>query len=183
MRTRRKHSIIDKLPPTLKDAVEQMLQADFTYEEIAGFIRDHGYPISTSSVHRYARNLNATIESLRMTQENFRVMLEEINKYPQLDTTEGILRLLSHNLLEAIQNTSEDRWKQVDPEDLMRQSTALIRAAAYKSKVDLGNKDVLEAGFEQTKKMLFDAMMKERPDLYQEVSRFLAEKSEGEVAE
>ena len=42
-----------------------------------------------------------------MAQENFRVIMEEINKYPALDTSEGIIRLLSHNVLESIQNTSE----------------------------------------------------------------------------
>ena len=46
----RKHSIIDSLPTTLKEAVEQMMQENFTYAEIADFIKQNGYEISTTSV-------------------------------------------------------------------------------------------------------------------------------------
>ena len=33
--SRRKHSKIDKLPPDIKDTVEDMIRSDFTYSEIA----------------------------------------------------------------------------------------------------------------------------------------------------
>ena len=96
-RKRRKHSKIDKLSPELKATVEDMMKADFTYAEIADYIKDQtDQPISISSVCRYAANLNESVETLRMAQENFRVIMEEINKYPALDTSEGIIRLLSH---------------------------------------------------------------------------------------
>ena len=78
----RKHSIIDSLPATLKDTVEQMMQENFTYAEIADFIKQNGYEISTTSVWRYASNLNASIQQLKMAQENFRVIMDEIGKYP-----------------------------------------------------------------------------------------------------
>ena len=38
-RKRRKHSIIDKLPPDLKATVEEMMKSDFTYQEIADYIK------------------------------------------------------------------------------------------------------------------------------------------------
>ena len=136
-RKRRKHSKIDKLSPELKATVEDMMKADFTYAEIADYIKDQtDQPISISSVCRYAANLNESVETLRMAQENFRVIMEEINKYPALDTSEGIIRLLSHNVLESI----------------------------------------LNAGFEQVKSMVFEAMARERPDLYKDVAKFLEEK-------
>ena len=143
---RRKHSKIDKLPPTLKEAVEQMMQSDFTYAEIVDFLKNEGYEISIASVCRHARTLNASLQQLKMAQENFRVIMEEIERYPALDTTEGIIRLLSHNMLETIQNMGEDEWQTMKPEDLVKQSTALIKAASYKQNMDLKNKDILEAG-------------------------------------
>lgn len=155
-----------------------MLQSGFIYSDVADFIRDNGVEISVSSVHRYASALNTTIENLRMAHENFRVVMEEVSKYPLLDTSEGIIRLLSHQVLEAIQHTPTERWKEVEPEKLMKQASALVRAAAYKSNIDLKNKEILDTGYEQVKKMVFDAMMKERPDLYNEVSRFLSEKQQ-----
>lgn len=137
-RKRRKHSKIDKLSPELKATVEDMMKADFTYAEIADYIKDQtDQPISISSVCRYAANLNESVETLRMAQENFRVIMEEINKYPALDTSEGIIRLLSHNVLESIQNTPEEKWKNIDPEALLKQATSLVKAAAYKKNMDL----------------------------------------------
>ena len=176
---RRKHSIIDKLPPSLKETVEQMLQSNFTYAEIVDYIKKQGYEISTSSVWRHATNLSATIETLRMAQENFRVIMEEIGKYPQLDTTEGIIRLLSHQVLEAIKNTKEEAWKDLDPIKLIGQATSLVKAASYKSSTDIKNKELLDQGFEQVKGYVFEAMAKENPELYTKVKDFLETKKDG----
>lgn len=181
-RRNRKHSIIDKLPTPLKDTVEQMMQSNFTYAEIANYIRDNGFEISVSSVHRHASSLNATVEALRMAQENFRVIMDEVSRYPMLDTSEGIIRLLSHYVLEAIQATPEERWKSIDPIKLIRQATSLVRAASYKTSTDIKSKDILDAGYEQVKTLVFEAMARERPDLYKEVRGFLAarQKEDGE---
>ncbi len=175
-RQRRKHSIIDKLPSDLKAAVEQMMMNDFTYAEIADFIQSQGYEISVSSVWRHASTLNATVQSLRMASENFRVMMEEVAKYPQLDTTEGIIRLLSHQVFEAIVKQPEDKWADIDPADLIKQASALVRAASYKRNIDLKNASILEAGYEQVKVLVFEAMAQENPELYKQVSKFLESK-------
>ncbi len=176
IKQRRKHSIIDKLPGTLKDTVDQMCQTDFTYAEIVDFIKGQGYDISASSVWRYASSLNASLQSLRMANENFRVIMEEVAKYPQLDTTEGIIRLLSHQMLTTIQQTPAEKWSEVDPADLIKQSTALVRAASYKQKTDLQNKSILDAGYEQVKVLVFEAMAQENPELYGQVSKYLETK-------
>jgi len=168
-RRNRKHSKIDKLPPDLRDTVEQMMQSNFTYAEIADYIRDHGFEISITSVYRHAK----------MAQENFRVVMEEVAKYPQLDTTEGIIRLLSHQVMEAIQNTTEEQWKNIDPSKLVSQATGLVKAASYKANMDIKNKDILDAGLEQVKVLVFESMAKEQPELYAEVSKFISDKQAG----
>ena len=57
-----------------------------------------------------------------------------------------------------------------------KQATSLVKAAAYKKNMDLKNEDILNAGFEQVKSMVFEAMARERPDLYKDVAKFLEEK-------
>ena len=171
---RRKHSIIDKLPLEVKNTVEEMIKSNFTYAEIADYIKSETQqPISLTSVWRYASNLNETIQSLKMAQENFRCVMEEIEKYPQLDTTEGILRLLSHYVFETINSAPEDYWKGIDPDALIKQSMSLVKAAAYKKNMDIKNKDILEAGYEQVKVQMFEVMSKENPKLYTEVIKYL----------
>lgn len=178
----RKHSIIDGLPADLKEAVEMMISNDFTYKEIVDFIRQRGFDISIASVWRHANGLKATLQSLRLAQENFRVIAEEMDRYPDLDTTEGMVRLLSHLMMERVQTLTAEELMIVSPDKLLTQINNLVRTASYKKNLDLKNKDILEAGYEQVKKLVFDAMAKERPGLYAEVSRFLTEKKQ-EAAE
>lgn len=176
---RKKHSIIDKLPPEIKNTVEEMIKSNFTYAEIAEYIKSvTEKPISLTSVWRYASNLSETIQSLKMAQENFRYVMEEIEKYPQLDTTEGIIRLLSHHMFETINSAPEDYWQKIDPDQLIKQGMGLVKAAAYKRNIDVKNKDILEAGYEEVKVKVFEAMAKENPALYTEVLKYLSKKEQ-----
>ncbi len=177
--SRRKHSKIDKLPPDIKDTVEEMIRSDFTYAEIADYIMvQTDVPVSKAAICRYARSLNESIETLRMAQENFRCIMEEINRYPDMDTGEGIIRLLSHYVLESIHSTPEENWKSIKPEELIKQATSLVKAASYKKNLDIKNQDILTAGFEQVKALAFEAMAKEDPELYEKVSKFLESKKD-----
>lgn len=174
---RRRHFKINDLSPEIKTQVDEMLAANFTYGDIVEYIQSSSdMKISQMAISRYAQHLNKTIQTLRVAQENFRVIMEEINNYPSLDTSEGIIRLLAHNLLESIQNTPQEKWKNIEPEQLLKQATSLVKAASYKRNMDLKNEDILNAGFEQVKTMVFEAMARERPDLYKDVAKFLEEK-------
>lgn len=172
----RKHSIIDGLPSDLREAVDEMIKTDFTYHEIVEYIRKNGVEISISSVQRYASNLNATLESLRLAQENFRAVMEETEKYKNLDVTDGILRLLSNQVFQAINNLPEEQAQNVDFETLIKNAVALTRAVAYKKKIDVDTKDVLENGADQFQSMIFEAMADENPELYRQVKKFIREK-------
>lgn len=172
----RKHSKIDSFPTSLKDEVEFMIQSDYTYQEIVEYIKQNGYDVSLTSVYRYANNLNTSLKQLKMVQENFKAINEELRRYPDMDTGDGIIRLLSHQILERVQNMDSEDLKDVDVLKLMKEANALIRTAAYKSKVDISNKDIMEAGYEKVKVLVFDAMQKEEPELYEKVSEFLNKK-------
>ncbi|MGP1568546.1 MAG: phage protein Gp27 family protein [Peptoanaerobacter stomatis] len=172
----RKHSKIDSFPTSLKDEVEFMIQSDYTYQEIVEYIKQNGYDVSLTSVYRYANNLNTSLKQLKMVQENFKAINEELRRYPDMDTGEGIIRLLSHQILERVQNMESEDLKDVDVLKLMKEANALIRTAAYKSKVDISNKDIMEAGYEKVKVLVFDVMQKEEPELYAKVSEFLNKK-------
>ena len=172
----RKHSIIDGLPSELKDAVDEMIKSDFTYHEIVDYIRKNGVEISMSSVQRYASSLNETLQSLRLAQENFRIIMKETEKYKNLDVTDGILRLLSNQVFQAINNLPEEQVQNIDFEMLMKNAVALTRAVAYKRKIDIDSQSVLESGAEQFQGYIFEAMSEERPELYKEIKKFIKEK-------
>ena len=176
----RKHSKIDALDPALRETVEQMLLSGSTYSEIVDFLGENGVGISVASVCRYAKAYQAEVQMLNMAQENFRRMMDELDKYPDLDTTEAIIRLTSQNLLNALANTSEEDWQGVSIDKMLREANALVRAAAYKKRVEIQNQDTTEAGLEAVKSLVWQAMAKERPDLYRQVNEFLnSKKQEG----
>ena len=111
----RKHSKIDNLPDDLKGAVEQMLLSGSTYSEIVDFLKENEQSISVAAVCRYARAYNANVEQLRMTNENFKNIMRELNNYPDLDTTEAIIRIVSGNVFNRLANTEEEDWNEVKP--------------------------------------------------------------------
>ena len=172
----RKHSKIDGLPNDIKEAVEEMIKSDFTYREIVEYIKKEGFEISQSSVQRYASGLNETLQSLRMAQENFRTIMEETEKYKNLDVSDGILRLLSNRIFQGINSCSEDQMRDIDFETLMKNAVALTKAIAYKKKIDVDTKTVFENGMQEFQTAIYEAMADERPDLYKEIKKYLKEK-------
>lgn len=172
----RKHSIIDKLPPEIKDTVEEMVKANFTYREILEYLDEVGHPVSYSTVQRYASNLMETIQSIRLAQENFRAIMAETEKYSNLDVADGILRLLASQMLEAINQMPEEEIQSTSFDKLSKNAVALTRAVAYKRNIDL--KDKLETGAREFKSEIFEAMAAEDPETYKKVKAFIESKME-----
>lgn len=77
MGKRRKHSKIDQLEPAVKETVDEMIKTGAYYREIVDYIQSHGVSISLAAVGKYAKNLMSTLDALRLSQENFRAIMEE----------------------------------------------------------------------------------------------------------
>lgn len=172
----RKHSKIDMLAPEVKSTVESMITANYTYREIVEYIKDcTGEMISQAAVCRYAQGLCESLESIRYAQETLRAVNDEINRTPDMDTTEGMIRILSHIMLTNVQQLSDEDFKKVDPMKLLKQSSELIRVAAYKRNLDLKNRDIIEMGFDAVKEKVFNAIVKKYPEDYARLSSILDE--------
>ena len=178
---KRKHSKIDALPADIKEAVEQMILGDYTYRDVCNFVRDTAnVTLSEAAVCRYAQGLNASVQEIRLASENMRALTEEMQKFPQLDTTEGIARLISHKVLQAVQQMDEIALKEADPLKLIEKATALIRAVSLKNSMDIKTANLKNVAFESFKEDIFDAMAKENPELYRSLVQFMNCKSQEE---
>lgn len=104
--------------------------------------------------------------------------MEEINRYPDIDMAEGILRIISAQVLDAISQMPDDEIKSKNFDTLVKSAVSLTRAAAYKRNADIKSKGILENGADQFRTMIFDAMAAERPELYKQIMDFLKEKEE-----
>ena len=169
-RRRRSTGKVDRLPPELKDTVEQMLLTGCTYKEIVAFLKANGEEMSQMAICTYARKYLATVEMINVAQSNFCMLMDEMNRYPDL----------SHHVLNALTNVDEEQMKEVPIEKLIKETNGLIRAAAYKKRIEVQNKENYEAGLEAVQSMVFETMAKDNPELYRQVSAYLnKKKSEG----
>ena len=173
--SRRRHSKIDKLEPSVKNAVEEMiLSSNFRYWEIAEYIADTaGEEISQSAICRYARGLCADMQAIHIAQENFKAIMQECAKYPDIDTTEGIVQISSNLMMTAVRSLTPEQLQNSDPLKIMKQATELVRAASYKRNLEMKNKDIAEAGFDEIKQKFFIGMQKDDPELYNKVAEYI----------
>lgn len=169
----RKHYAIDKLPLAIKETVDEMIKADFTYREIVEYIQKSGNSISLSAVQRYAANLMQSIQSIRMTQANFRAIMDEMENYNYIDFTEPLTRLLCGQLLEQINNTSNEQLQELEIDTLIKSTIALTRAVAYKKNIDIKNTSILENGMNEFMSALFETMRIDKPRLYGQVVKYI----------
>ena len=164
---KRKHSKIDKLPSDIKEAVEQMILGDYTYRDVCDFVRDTAnVTLSEAAVCRYAQGLNASVQEIRLASENMRALTEEM--------------LISHKVLQAVQQMDEIALKEADPLKLIEKATALIRAVSLKNSTDIKTANLKNVAFESFKEDIFDAMAKENPELYRSLVQFINSKSQEE---
>ena len=157
---RRSTGKVDRLPPELKDTVEQMLLTGCTYKEIVTFLKENGEEMSQMAICTYAKKYLATVEMITVAQSNFSMLMDEMNRYPDLDTSEALIRLASHHVMNALTNVDEEQMKEVP----------------IKKRIEVQNRDNYEAGLEAVKSLVFEAMAKENPELYRQVSAYLNKK-------
>lgn len=182
---RRSIGKIDRLNPELKDTVEQMLLTGHTYKEIVKYLSENGEEMSQMAVCTYAKKYLATAQMMNIAQSNFSLLMDEMNKYPDLDTGEAMIRLASHHVINALSKVADSELSEVPVEVLIKQTNGLIRAAAYKKRIEVQNRDNYESGLKAVKSLVFEAMAKDNPELYKKVTDYLtAKKKEGmEVAD
>lgn len=160
---------IDRLSPDLKDTVDQMLVSGQTYREIVSYLAENGEELSQAAVSRYAQRFLANAQQLRIAQENFRMILTETERYPELDPAEAILRMASQKVFDAMAKLDEVQFDEVSAEDLLRQATALSRAIVYKKKSDTAVKSDKQIALEENQSLLYDTIKKNNPRLYGEL--------------
>lgn len=179
MKRNRSHGKIASLPPELRNAVDEMLKATtFTYEDIKKYLQENGVSVSESAICRYAQNLCADLEAIRIAQENFKALMAEAEKCPELDTTAVLTRIASHRMLNALVSKPEDEWSEMRVDKLLQEINGMTRAVAYKERLAQQNKDDVTAALDEVQAQVFAALATERPELYEQVARWLSKKKQ-----
>lgn len=111
-----------------------------------------------------------------MSQENFKAIIEEAERYKDADYTECIMRLIGSNILEALNSVPKENIQNVDFIYLMKSAVSFTRAATYKKNIEYKTEDINKIGVEQVRSMLFTALASDHPELYKELKQILNDK-------
>ncbi len=170
---RRRNGKIAWLPVALRDSVDKLLLAGAPYREIVQFLRENDVELSRQAVCNYARQFLCTTQQLRMAQENYKLLLDEMERTPEMDTSEAIIRVVSNAMLNMLANATPEEWKDIKMGTLLREANSLIKVTAYKNRTDLKNKDDAKAAADELKAEFFSALGSSDPALYEKLVQTL----------
>lgn len=162
---------IGSLPEKLKASVEDMIMTpqEYTYQDIVDFLAEFDHEISLSAVCRYAKRLNADLQSAIMNQENLRRVTETMSRYPELDYSEVLMVITAQKLLDRVNSAPDEQWDSMSVEDAVRGVTSLARTKTYKRRTDNLIKTKEESGMQAAMDKLFGVLGKEHMELYNKV--------------
>ena len=96
------------------------------------------------------------------------------NGAPGLDTTEAIIQIMSNSIMNTLANTQPEDWQKIGVDKLLREANSLVKVTAYKR----SRRDPGEAAMQDVNALMFQAMARENPGLYEQVRRFLNSKKD-----
>ena len=180
-RKNRSRSKISRLPSEIRSTVDAMIQAtaDFTYKDIQEYLAKQNVDVSQSAIGTYARNLMESLEALNMAQESIRAMMDTASKIPEVDAVEIINRIAGQKLVQAIISKPEEEWTELRLDKLLKEANGMTKAVAYKQRIDLQNKEDVEAAADELKAEFFAALSAENPELYRQVVQALNRQIKG----
>lgn len=156
---------VDEYPPEAKETLERLL-ADirFTYTEIAEEMTARGWPMSKSSIHRYAARTQAAAERLRMAAEQTRALIQSIKDGQDVEASEVGSALLLDGLIKRLA-TAEEEFDDLPLDKAGRLLVQLQRSGVYKNRWKAERKKTIDT--------LRDGMMNELRGAIQEDDELL----------
>lgn len=142
-------SKVDELPEDLKTQVDVLLaDTSNTYQYISDFLKEEGYPISKSSIGRYAMRSNTAMQRLLEAQAQTEKLVSIVQKNPEADYTEAAMMMLMDGLVNRLA-TAEDEFDHMPLDKVGRLITSLSRTKVYKDRVRQDMQKKAELAFKE----------------------------------
>jgi len=96
-------SKISKLPNTVKDWLDKALAGNgfADYELLAAELKERGYDISKSAIHRYGQEFEARLGALRMASEQAKAIVQS-SPDDEGAVSEALMRLVQEKLFQTL---------------------------------------------------------------------------------
>ena len=119
-------SSIDRLPPGLRQSVDEAIAGGATLDEIGAHIRAHGHTCSRSAIGRYAKRLRGEIRRLHDARQAIRMWADALG-----ERAEDCAGLIASETLRTLARTAIDdvdaRKEAVTIEEVARLALAVQR--------------------------------------------------------
>lgn len=135
-----RRSKIDGLPPQLKAELERLLadRAHGGYEALAAWLKEQGYQISKSAVHRYDQRVQAVMSRIKASTEAARLLAQAAPDEAD-EHSAAVLRMVQSALFDAMTRVAEAS-EEADPAEQVKVLSQAARAIAEASRASIGQK-------------------------------------------
>lgn len=155
-----RRSKVDGLPPALKAELERLLadRAHGGYEALAAWLKEQGYDISKSSLHRFdAARVQPVMDRIKASAEAARLIVAA-NPDESDEHSAAVIRMVQSQLFEAMMAvaTSQD----AEPGERVKLLSGAARAIAEASRASIGQKrwaDEVRARLEEVERVARNA--------------------------
>ncbi|WP_098030324.1 DUF3486 family protein [Escherichia coli] len=136
-----RRSTIDKLPEEVRRWLERALtNSGFSgYAELEELMRDKGYLISRSAIHRYGQKIERRFTAIRAATEAAR-MLTEGAADDQDARSEAVIALIQTELFESIVQLQEAEDGKIDPQERVALLSKVTKNVATLSRASVNLK-------------------------------------------
>ncbi|UMO87215.1 DUF3486 family protein [Pectobacterium sp. PL64] len=165
-----RRSTIDKLPEEARRWLERALtESGFSgYAELESLLREQGYIISKSAIHRYGQKIEKRFGAIRAATEAAR-MLTEGAADDQDARSEAVIALIQTELFESIVQLQEADEGKVDPQERVALLSKVAKNVATLSRASVN-----------LKKFQADIRREAREELLREQSAALAKEAKAQ---
>lgn len=127
-------------------AVELYEKENKSFEVIATILKNEGFDISKSSIHRAVKTFNEAAAKYKQVSEETKTLLEAVKNNPTTDMMEGVHAILANHLFQYI--TSIDELQFEDPGELILAINRLSRTSGLLTKFRMENANKAAAQIE-----------------------------------
>ncbi|MEW6562747.1 MAG: DUF3486 family protein [Pseudomonadota bacterium] len=128
-------SKISKLPKAVKDWLDKALAENgfADYELLAADLKERGYDISKSAIHRYGQDFENRLGALRMASEQAKAIVQSSND-DEGAVSEALMRLVQEKLFQTLLDFKIDPDKPVNLASAAKAVAELARATVSQKK-------------------------------------------------
>lgn len=127
---------MDELPEEVRARADAMLLDNtISYQTIADMITEAGYPISKSSVGRYAKRTGHEIQRLRHVREYADAIIAALKEHRGLELSDVATALMMDNVIQVLSEASVEDYGNIPLPKLLDLVTKQQRNAVYKERM------------------------------------------------